>query len=305
MTLPSSPTGALLPGPRHAEWEGAPIRFVVSDLDGTYLGLDETPHPAVIRATHDAVAAGVRVGFATGRLPVGLPRLDIVDDRFGPHIVHNGAQVVGGPRPDTTDALTPLTEERVQALLEVALEHGLYAEFYAEDHFYISLDDERAHPSWEAISGPPRGLARERHPGTTIIKATIMDYAPDGTGAVLAAVRATGAEAEVSTSPIAPAARFINAMTPGVTKGSALKKVLDALDIDPAETAVIGDGANDVTMFELAGTCIAIDGAPEELRRRAHFVAPPEVGVARTIEALVLGREGIAEARSAAPVARG
>lgn len=58
----------------------------------------------------------------------------------------------------------------------------------------------------------------------------------------------------------------------GVTKGSAITELLDVLGIDPAHAVGIGDSWNDVEMFEVCGTSVAMAGADPQLRALADRV---------------------------------
>ncbi|MDI9891322.1 Cof-type HAD-IIB family hydrolase [Microbacterium sp. IEGM 1404] len=58
----------------------------------------------------------------------------------------------------------------------------------------------------------------------------------------------------------------------GVTKGSAILEVLALLDLDPADAIGIGDSWNDVEMFEVVGTPVAMGNAVPELQRLAGRV---------------------------------
>ena len=58
----------------------------------------------------------------------------------------------------------------------------------------------------------------------------------------------------------------------GVNKGSAIVEVLDALGLDAADSVGIGDSWNDVEMFEVVGTAVAMGGADPDLQAKADFV---------------------------------
>jgi hydroxymethylpyrimidine pyrophosphatase-like HAD family hydrolase len=55
-------------------------------------------------------------------------------------------------------------------------------------------------------------------------------------------------------------------------KGVALLALPTLLSVPPAEIAVIGDGGNDVAMFERSGLSIAVGNASPLLQRAADFV---------------------------------
>jgi hypothetical protein len=59
---------------------------------------------------------------------------------------------------------------------------------------------------------------------------------------------------------------------PLANKGVALTELAKLLAIPLAEIAVIGDGGNDVAMFERSGLSIAMGNASPEVKRTADFV---------------------------------
>jgi len=63
--------------------------------------------------------------------------------------------------------------------------------------------------------------------------------------------------------------------------------------VPPSEIAVIGDGGNDVTMFEQAGLSIAMGNAQPVVKAEAHFVTASnsEDGFAAAVERFILGGE--------------
>lgn len=59
---------------------------------------------------------------------------------------------------------------------------------------------------------------------------------------------------------------------PGVTKGKGLSAALVALRLEPRETACVGDGENDVSMFGVAGIKVALANSVEGLKLVADMV---------------------------------
>jgi Cof subfamily protein (haloacid dehalogenase superfamily) len=284
----------LAPAGRRSEWRSPAIELFVSDLDGTFLGLTESPSAAVSEAATALVASGVRFAFATGRLPAGLP--DLEDLAAGPHIVHNGAQVVAAAEPghETTFALGA---EQAVRLARICRRYDAYAEFYTDGGHYVTRPDPLVEAAWELMMGSPIGIVTDDVLAeTTIIKATVADYSGRLTARLVAEIRAIGLAAEESTAPGMPDAVFINATAPGVSKGTTLRWLCERLGIPLSAVAAIGDGRNDSSMFRLVGTAIAMGGAPEDVTALAHFSAPDvfDDGAAlamRAVLAHVTGRD--------------
>jgi phosphoglycolate phosphatase (TIGR01487 family) len=60
--------------------------------------------------------------------------------------------------------------------------------------------------------------------------------------------------------------------SPDVSKGKGLETVAGQLGLTLADTVAIGDSRNDVSMFEKAGTAIAVGNAPDPVRTAADHV---------------------------------
>jgi Cof subfamily protein (haloacid dehalogenase superfamily) len=88
-------------------------------------------------------------------------------------------------------------------------------------------------------------------------------------------------------------AYYLDITHPLANKGVALSEIAKLLAVPLAEIAVIGDGGNDVAMFERAGLSIAMGNASPEVRRAANFVTDSnhDDGFANAIERFILGGE--------------
>ncbi len=77
---------------------------------------------------------------------------------------------------------------------------------------------------------------------------------------------------------------------PDAGKGSALQFMANYLDIPLENTVAIGDNYNDVTMFEIAGTSIAMGNAEEQLKEMSTHVTKHhnEDGVAHALRTFIL-----------------
>ncbi len=82
---------------------------------------------------------------------------------------------------------------------------------------------------------------------------------------------------------------FLTLLHPQGDKSHALTKVVDYLGRDPSDVTVFGDSVNDVGMFKLAGTSVAVANALEEVKAIADVVLPhsnDEDGVAKYLSSL-------------------
>ncbi|MEM0121444.1 MAG: HAD hydrolase family protein [Thermoprotei archaeon] len=67
-------------------------------------------------------------------------------------------------------------------------------------------------------------------------------------------------------------------LPPGVNKASGLRNVLDMLHIKTEQTMCIGDGENDLPIFDICGVRVALKNSVPELKRKASYVSAEEDG---------------------------
>ncbi|WP_369024851.1 HAD family hydrolase [Mycoplasma capricolum] len=74
------------------------------------------------------------------------------------------------------------------------------------------------------------------------------------------------------------------------TKGTAIKKMAEILNVDINDVVVFGDNMNDMTMFEEISNCVAVGNAVEEIKQKAKYITDTNVngGVGKFIEKYVL-----------------
>ena len=84
---------------------------------------------------------------------------------------------------------------------------------------------------------------------------------------------------------------YVDITHPLANKGAALSGIAKLIAVPLAEVATIGDGGNDVAMFERSGLSIAMGNASPEVQRAADFVtgSNSEDGFAAAIERFILG----------------
>jgi Cof subfamily protein (haloacid dehalogenase superfamily) len=83
---------------------------------------------------------------------------------------------------------------------------------------------------------------------------------------------------------------YLDVTHPLANKGDALSNLASLMHVPLAEVATIGDGRNDIAMFERSGLSIAMGNAGPEVQRAANFVTTSnsEDGFARAIERCIL-----------------
>ena len=83
---------------------------------------------------------------------------------------------------------------------------------------------------------------------------------------------------------------FLTILHPEGDKAHALQKVLDYMGKETEDVTVFGDSVNDIGMFKLAGTSVAVSNALDEVKAVADIVLPhsnDEDGVAKYLEKII------------------
>lgn len=90
--------------------------------------------------------------------------------------------------------------------------------------------------------------------------------------------------------------RFFHEIMPkGLSKGNSILEACEIFGIDPKNVIAFGDEMNDVTMFEVAGTGVAMGNAVDPIKDMADFVTKSnnEDGIAYYLENFLEKREEI------------
>lgn len=268
------------------------IRLIASDVDGTLLTPDHRITPAVREAVLTARAAGVDVVLASARGPKAMKHLlaELGTLDIGPFIAFQGA-LVGQYRADgTLEVLhsTRLDLDVARTVVAEAIAAGSTVNWYDDERWYFS--EWNGYGEWEAKAtgvdpdgrlGPDQ-LGGARGPHKLMLPPSNED--PELIPRLAASLPA-GAVGHMSGE------HYLEVVAPGVDKSWGLAQLRDDRGLEADQVAAVGDGPNDLGMFALAGTAVAMANASEHVRAQASFVTGSnlEDGLAQAIGTL-LGR---------------
>lgn len=283
----------LVPAGRHGVWTPTEPGLVVCDVDGTLVGSDGDVAPDVVAALRALVDAGLPVGVATGRMFSGAGRVLERTGLPGPHLVSNGAVVV---HEGEVVASWPVPRDVLGDLLAAAAEVDLYLEVYADDGYLVTRHDERARAHWEILGVDPLGTisSPDDVPGE-VSKVTVVVFEHDDVPDVAALLTSIGLVPDSGTSPATPDFSYVNGVVPGADKGNALRTAAELLGVDVAATVALGDSDNDLSMFAVAGTAVAMGQSHDAVLDAAHLRAPSvhDDGAAVALRAAATGWAGV------------
>ncbi len=266
-------------------------KLLVLDVDGTLIGHGAFPTPCVLEAVVKAKAKGVIVALGTGRASEACYHLFRQLELDGLHIVFDGAAVIEWPSNDII-FLQALPPRATQRLVELSRQYNLFLEIYAHDFYFIENDNELAEHQRQKLQ--INSLV------TDLI--SLVGRVKVVKGQLLATSKEEKERADIVTEEMKSFCKiswsldptnniyFGNAVARTVSKGGALHQVADYLGIDLEQTLTIGDSYNDLGIFKVAGTKVAMGHAPDSLKELADWIAPPvqDDGVAVTIEKFIL-----------------
>jgi len=265
--------------------------LVVLDLDGTLLDPDkEAPiRPAVKAAVARVLEQGVGVTFATGRT-WNYARKRIQELGLSlPMVSSHGATLVAADG-------TVLSEQHLDHDLAHDLaqrSHQLPEVFcfyyrHRENGRMVIRQNRALQPMdvYHHLLGPDTlveenlGLYLDDH---QVLKFVVFDDHPQATERW---GQWAGPRAHVSRTHHL----LVEGTAPGIDKGVGVKRLIEHLKLDPARVLAVGDNYNDLPMFAVAGTSVAMGQSPEAVRQAADWVAPSYVedGVAAALEHFIL-----------------
>ncbi|WP_271043188.1 HAD family hydrolase [Pseudomonas sp. VB3] len=267
-----------------------PIRFLLSDMDGTLLLPDHSLSQRTIAAVRALREAGVFFSLATGRPPRAMLQQIEALGVDVPTAGFNGGTLVN---PDGSILVAHhLPAEAALITLALLCDQPEVEIWVFADGEWLLRDPSGPMVPWEQHGlGYAPVVVESFEPFLGRIDKIV---AASANAQLLVELEArlqpkVAGLAQVSRSQ--PVYLDITAMK--ANKGDALKTLAAHLGVALEQTAAIGDGGNDPAMFEVAGLSIAMGQAEEVVKRQANLVTGSNVedGAAEAIERLILHRQ--------------
>lgn len=287
--VPPPPTPPVAPA--------TPIRLITCDCDGTLLNATCTTSEVNIAAVRAAIAAGVLFVAATGKSRYGaLKSMGSLGDDLRaaypdgvPGVFLQGLNVFG-------DDGSMLYEHTVTP----ALARAIVAEARLADSSLIAYSGDRI--LCEKADAFTDLLPTYAEPVPEVVGSweSVLDSMPLnkfiylGDADHITALRPAVEEAVGSQGTITQALPdMLEVLPPGASKGDGVRRLLEGAfgGVVPAAVMALGDAENDLAMFELVGTSVAMANALPALKELATVVTVGtnvEDGVAEAIHQLIL-----------------
>lgn len=266
----------------------APVRLVVSDVDGTLVTSAKTLTPASVAAVARLREAGVSVALVSSRPPRGIAGIAAGLGLTTPLAGFNDGSIVDAD--GRVVSQRPVPEAVARLVLTTLEQRGVAVWVFADGEWLLRGEDaDLVALERRTIGFAPRVvddftpyLAR----AGKLVGASRDHALLAGCETVLRQDLGPGASVRRSQ------AYYLDVTHPEADKGHALLSLAGLCGVAPAEVACLGDMANDVPMFAVAGLAIAMGNAPPEVQAKAHAVTlgNDEDGFAAAVDRLILPR---------------
>ena len=253
------------------------IRLLVTDLDGTLLDRKGRVSARNLEAIRRLQESGVEVVPATGR---SLRECDHVLDHINHegHAITAGGALVHDARDGSVVLRRPLPPEIVRGVAAVLAEHGHLAHLL-QDHTeagvdYIMVGDQPFDPAtawwfdhlpveYRRVQSIDEHHAHEHtvRIGTVALGAVLGEVAREIDRRFGDAVVAQHWSALTAEQAVGSETHLLETFARSVNKWTAVEDLCRRYGIDPAETAAVGDGLNDLELIRHAAFGIAMENA--------------------------------------------
>lgn len=265
------------------------IALVISDVDGTLLTSDkrltDSARAAVARL-HDA---GIGFTLTSSRPPVGMRMLVEPLGVTLPMGPFNGSSIVDPQLKPLEQHVIP--DAAVRKSLKLLADHGVDAWLFTNDQWLIFRDDGQyvAHEQ-NTIKSDPTEVA-DFEP---FVKCACKIVGASADAELLERCeRAMQAALGDQALAIRSQSYYLDVTPPGQNKGTFVKAMAQRLGISTDEIVTIGDMQNDLAMFKVSGTSIAMGNATDDIKQQASHVTGSNDadGFAEAVD-FILGRNG-------------
>ena len=244
---------------------GSRPKALLIDLDGTLLDPSDRISARCVAAVKEA-ATKVPVAIASGRVLEDVTHFARLLGLDGPQVCDNGARLSAS-----------LTGETLMDLpISVGAARGIVERLELEERRYFAVDSGRT----------VRHSGRFTEWRVTVI--TCATRGQDDSVALAALDHGNGVTAIPSMG--SRGEWYINYTHPDADKGHGARMFCEQIGVEPSCVMAIGDGLNDLEMFDSVGMPVAMGHAAPEAKRRSKALTGnlDEDGVAQAIERYIL-----------------
>lgn len=239
-------------------------------MDGTLGGLDHNVSETTKQVIRDLLDKGHLFYIATGRMKALIAQVaQDIDPRV--RIVGSNGGIM---ETDEGFEIEPIDYDTISRIYHIARERDIPALFFTDkDILYTNFVPEFfVEPNGFNQGAIVKQIESENDlKDFTFINALFMAHHLENPESLLHPAREQMLnELEVNVTSSNPGNLEIYPKT--VSKGYAVTKLMKKHNIDPEHVIVFGDGFNDVSMFQVAKTSVAMENAPDGVKKHATHI---------------------------------
>ena len=235
------------------------IKAIFMDMDGTLLKSDHTMSDKLKEKLIELDKNGVKIFISTGRMyAAALPYLKQLGITT-PVITYNGGKIVD---PSTSETLYPVTAETVKRVIEVSRETGIHLNLYSDDKLYVENETPEGKAYAEKTGLKYVLVNFDEFIGKTSTKALFL-----GENEKLVKLKEE-LERELPQSIfVFSQPTYLEVLNKGVSKGKAVKELMNKYGFSEDEVMTFGDQWNDFDMLKLVKYGYLMGNASEDLKK--------------------------------------
>lgn len=246
------------------------IRLFVTDLDDTLFDAEKKVSEENQNALHRLVDAGIEVCIATGRMDKEI--LKVMDDVKGSfHRISQNGAFLFTRQGERLHSIT-FPGDLARKIYEAAKPLGLIGLISSENQVFVPEKTK------EILEIESRGILTIQEV-PDLLEQIGKTYFPSKVSFIgsrdqldhLALI--IHKQFPDQTESYISAKNCIDFMPKGVSKGNALRILIEKLKIHPNEVVVIGDSYNDISMFQVTPHSFAMEQAEANVRQKAAYTS--------------------------------
>lgn len=295
------------------------MRLFAIDLDGTLLDSTHMISDRNVTAVKDYQKNGDIVVITTGRAAFDAAHLLRIHQLDCPIIGSNGAELRTEHKEITIRKSVYVPSDESEAILNCLLKQNVYLQIYLEDEILMTFDatdqlkkqikeERRSNPSFQAelflASVHPQLTqygVREVTDFSDVNFTQVMKFMIVSPKAVV--LKQIQNDLSSRNCTVTSSGPFnLEVTANGSDKGMALQQFAERMGIPLSATVAIGDHHNDLPMFRVAGTSIAMGNAEDTVKRLATYKTGhhDDDGVAMALEtfcSIQVGHKGVQDGK--------
>jgi Cof subfamily protein (haloacid dehalogenase superfamily) len=275
------------PAENPGEVAAHPIRFVISDVDGTLLDGEKKLTARAKAAVRALRAAGIGFTFISARPPKAMQPLAAELELDQPFASFNGAMVCSPNLEVLSQKL--MTRRSSTHASQLIVDHGLDLWAFVGTDWYATEVKGPHTPHHTEMLGPPKQMNYSLEVCAAAAKIVGVS---DDRAKIAACEAAMLSDPTMSLSVSRSAEYYLDVTDKDANKGLAVDMLSKLRNIPAAQIATLGDMPTDVLMFAKSGFSVAMGQSDDKVKQAAKVVtaANTDEGFAMAIEKYVLGK---------------